>query len=417
MSPENVFDYSILEYSTQKRAEEVVAQFSISDDAVMHIVANERFARQLEKTTNLIKTDLADGTSSFNIDLNEAPIEIVAMALGLPGNNPDFRASLNKANGGYVSYAQIFNLALEGHPLQSGRIESATPKNRLAGIDEHKVIHLDDRLDKIPNLPGILGAVRESEFDLHVQNVMAKKGNALIPGYIVTAAEGVTASNIVDRISLMAAYLEEAGKVNDSKADKLLKVGVLSDGRPYAVFSDSTRNMMNIKSIENSVRNPNKVLLVVNREELYAKKGMELNPKCLREQEASFATHFQINTLNRVVEDRMGTMASPTAYFKEDGKAHVTVPKVRGETSIESFIATKNVFSANGKSLLSIAQMQQNLPRTENEGLLDTVRMRIGAMGKMAMDIRRELEDRIQMASVQDKPVDRFYSNEISIGM
>lgn len=416
MSPEITFDYSILEYNSRAKQDQTVAQFSVSDEAILSIVAEESYAHTLRRN-GMPGVEAGDGKVHFTLDLNEAPTEIIAIALGLPGNNPDFRAALNKSNDGHVSFAQVFNLALEGHPLQSGRVETNTPKNRLAGIDEQKLVHLDERLDEIPNLPGILGAIRESEADLHMQNVMTKKGNALIPGYIVTAAEGVSATNLVDRIAIMAAYLEEAGKVNDSKADKLLKVGVLADGRPYAIFSDSTRGMMNIQSVENSTRNPSKVLMVVKREDIFAKKGVELNPSHLRTQESSFATHFQINTLNRVVEDRMGTMPSPTAYFKEDGKAHVTTPKVWSGVNIESLMAMRDVFAANGHTTLNIAQRQQGMAPSDNKGLIDTVRMRIGALGAMAMDIRRELEDRIQLSAIQEKPVERFYSNEISLSI
>ena len=414
MSPENTFDYSIMEYSSKSNQDMTVAQFSVTDDAILTMVAHESHAQTLQKYYPQ-GTVGHDGKVHFKIDLNETPIEIIAIALGLPGQNPDFRAALQKANDGFTSYAHVFNLALEGHPLQSGRIETSTPKNRLAGIDEQKLVHLDDRLDVIPNLPGILGATRESEADMHIQNVMIKKGNVLIPGYIVTAAEGVKANNIVDRIAIMAAYMEEAGKVNGTKADARQKVGVLSDGRPYAVFSDSTRNIVTIQSIENSVRNPSKVLVVVKREELYAKKGIELNPAQLRTQESAFATHFQINTLNRVAESRLDTMQAPTAYFKEDGKAHVTAPKLKNETTIESFMALRDVFAANGHATLNIAQRQQGLPPSDNKVLIDAVRVRMGAMRGVAMDIRQELEDRIHITALQQKPVERFYSNEISM--
>lgn len=416
MSPEITFDYSILEYNSRTKQDQTVAQFSVSDEAILNIVAEESYAHTLQRYYPY-GVESSDGKTHFSIDLNEAPVDVIAIALGLPGHTPDFRAALQKANDGFTSYAHVFNLALEGHPLQSGRVETNTPKNRLVGIDEQKLVHLDDRLDEIPNLPGILGAIRESEADLHIQNVMIKDGNVLIPGYIVTAAEGVNATNLVDRIAIMAAYLEEAGKVNDTKSDKRKKVGVLSDGRPYAVFSDSTRSMVTIQSVENSTRNPNKVLMVVKREDLYAKKGVELNPAHLRTQEASFASHFQVNTLNRVVEDRLSTMPSPTAYFKEDGKAHVTAPKLGRETSIESLMALRDVFAANGHTTLNIAQRQQGLMPSENMGLIDTVRMRIRALGTVAMDIRRELEDRIHLSNMEQKPVERFYSNEISLSM
>lgn len=411
------FAYAIREYDANTGKEITVASFNVSDDAILTIIADQSFAKNL--TRNGLSGEKRSGDKvHFQLDLNDAPVEVVALALGLPGNNPDFRAQLSKQHDGHVSYAQVFNLALEGHPLQSGRIETNTQKPKLAGIDEQKLVHLDDVLDQIPVLPGILGAMRESEADLHIQNVLAKKGNTVIPGYIVTSAADARVSNLVDRISIMAAYMEEGSKIADTKSDRLMKVGVLNDGRAYAVFSDSTRNAMNIQSIQNSERNPGKALVVVKREDLYAKKGMELNPEQLRTSERSFSTHFQVNTLNRVIEDRMGTMPSPTAYFKHDGKAHVTAPKIWSGINIETLMAMRDVFSANGQSTLNIAQRQQGIKPTENPGLIETVRGRISAISSMAMDIRRELEYRIDLAnSAKAEPVERFYSNEISLSM
>jgi hypothetical protein len=411
------FAYTIREYDANTGREITVASFNVSDDAILTIVADQGFAKNW--TRNGLNGEKRSGDKvSFELDLNEAPIEVVALALGLPGNNPDFRAQLAKQHDGHVSYAQVFNLALEGHPLQSGRIETNTQKPRLAGIDEQKLVHLDDVLDQIPVLPGILGAMREGEADLHIQNVLAKKGNTVIPGYIVTSAADTRVSNLIDRISIMAAYMEEASKIADTKADRLLKVGVLEDGRAYAVFSDSTRNAMNIQSIENSERNPSKVLVVVKREDLYAKKGMELNLKPLGTSERSFSTHFQVNTLNRVIEDRMGPMPSPTAYFKHDGKAHVTMPKVLSGACINALYAMPIAFAANGQSMLRQAEILAEIEPTNNQGLIHAVMVRIRAITSMAKDIRHELENRIDLAkAAKAEPIERFYSNETSLNM
>ncbi len=411
--------YSIMEYSDKSSGEVEVASFTISDDSIMTISSTADHAQGLLKNGLRSNGVTAEGLVTFQLDLNEAPVEVVAVALGLPGQSPEFRASLSKAHDGFVSSANVLNLALEGHPLQSGRIDKHSSPARLIGINIDHVADLDDVVSVIPVLPGVLGALRDSESDLHVQNLMARKGSLMIPGYIVTSAQGSVAQNLTDRLAIMTAYLEESSKISGSKSDKILKVGVLDDGRAYAIFSDATRPSVKIQSIEQSARDPSKTLIVAKKEDLYAKRGIELSRGNAASREAAFSTHYQASTLRQVVEDRMGIMPSPVPYLKEAGSAYAALPKVWGGVTIESLSAMKQSYSAGSQRSLEIAQRQAGIAPNGNPGLTDTVKGRISSVARTAFTIRDELDVRVE-ASIEARAKkegapERFYSAEINI--
>jgi hypothetical protein len=411
--------YSIMEYSDKSSSEIEVASFTISDDSIMNIICTADHAQGLTKNGLRSSGLTSEGLVTFQLDLNEAPIEVIAIALGLPGQSPEFRATLSKANDGFVSSAHVLNLALEGHFLQSGRIDNNSSPARLIGINIDSVADLDEVIDSIPVLPGVLGAMRESESDMHVQNLMARKGHVLIPAYIVTSAQDSVTQNLTDRLAIMTAYLEEASKVNGTKSDKILKVGVLDDGRAYAIFSDATRANVKIQSIEQSARDPRKTLIVAKKEDLYAKRGIELNPGTPASRQAAFATHYQASALRQVVEDRIGIMPNPVPYLKEAGSAYATLPRVWGGVTIESLYAMKQSYDAGSQRGLEIAQRQAGITPSGNPGLTDTVKGRISAVARTAFTIRDELDVRVQ-ARIENKAKregmpERFYSSEVSL--
>lgn len=405
-SPER---YSIKEWSDSLKAEEVVATFTFGADNILHIQAGVRYAAKLRK----IGAMSSDG-NNLELDMLEAPYEVIASAIGLPGQNPEFRAECSRRFDGYVTAANMLEMAFEGHPMQSGRIDMGTP-SKLVIMNMAQLVNLEQGLPTLPSLPGYLGAVREQYTGLLVKNVVCIKGSALLPGYIMTACPGETFDSAVDRISLSVAYAEQIAKITGAKGDRALKIGVLEDGRPYAVFSDSTRNAAKIVSQGLSKKDTGLTMVYANFVDLRAKRGMSYAASELGADPNKFSIHYQVSTLRQAMEDRMHTMPSAMGFMGPEQQIHTDVPRLGLNASIEGVKASVGDYSKHAERSLKIAKTNARAQFSVGVDLVLQVKRHLMSVGHQAAIVKDQLvAEQAKQKYIQNKP-DRFYSNMISL--
>lgn len=401
--------YSIKEWSDSLKAEEIVATFTFDADSILSIQAGERYAAKLRK----IGAISSDG-NNFELDMLEAPYEVIATAIGLPGQNPEFRAECARRFNGYVTAANMLEMAFEGHPMQSGRIDMGGP-SRLVVMNMAQLVNLEKSLPTVPTLPGYLGAVREQYSGLLVKNVVCIKGSALLPGYIMTACPGESFESSVDRIALSLAYTDQVAKITGAKGDRVLKVGVLEDGRPYAVFSDSTRNAAKIVSQGVSKKDPGLTMVYAKFEDLRAKRGVSYSTTELGAEPDKFPTYYQVCTLRQAMEDRMHTMPSAMGFMGPERQLHADVPRLGLNTSIEGIKASVRDYSAQAEQSIRIAKMHARTQFSGDMDLVLQVKGHIKSIGMHAAMMKERLTVEHEKQKYSQNRPDRFYSSTISL--
>lgn len=387
-------EFLIKEWSDEAQKEKVVASFALDDGAYLKMLTTELYAKTLIRN-GLAPEAAEQGVYQFRIHLEETPPEVLCIALGLPGNDPEFRARhLSSASGSFLSTSRVLNMAIEGHPQQSGRVVIADQEVRDVAIDVARLVDLDGPMKEVPVLPGVLGASHPGPDDLVIQNVLAIKGRHIVPGYVVTGRAGGNTQNLTDRLAVMTAFLEESAKIHGAAADRIMKVGVLEDGRPYTVFRDQSRNVALAKEIKPSPRDPARMVAVLDSSALYARRRLEgsadlaMGPKQLE-------ALFKVGALAQMVEDKLGFMPRPVRTINRVG-LHVSLPKVPDLMALETMQLSKREFAEHGPKALEAFKGVHGLHIEDDATVLSSVSSSFDAVAALAQEMKRELETRLE---------------------
>lgn len=298
-------EYAIHAWSDEQGREMLVANVSLDQDKNLTIAPTPVGAATYARMGLL--PGGANGIYTLNLD--EAPVTLVATALGLPGNSHAFMHGLKNELGRDPSAIDIFEVALEGHPSQGGRFTPAGAEDKIMKIREDHLVDLDK--DQI-EYPADLYLRHTHEYQgLTRHSVLAKHGNHIVPAFLVMI-EDAPQANASDRLAIYAAALKEAGAIDGVLADKPLKFVRTPDGKPALICQDATKPSFNVMDVATSNRAPEVKQLCIRRSQLEAKRSLESGASVIHGKDpVGVRAYLQVSALQDLVQDSIGLTVNP----------------------------------------------------------------------------------------------------------
>lgn len=295
-----VDQYQVKTWSKELGREALLATLELDEQGMLHVIPSDAGAVHY---ASLGLQEAADG--SYVINIHEAPKTLVAKTLGLPGGDASFEFSLAQAVGRTPTAFDILEIALQGHPSQSGRLVNADEKgSRFVKIDENQFVSATST--NIPDFNDLYVRAQSEYQGLVKTDVLIKDGSNIVPAYVVTVQQGAH-ENVTDRLAVYAATLEEAAKMNNIIADRPLRFVTTHDGQPALICQDATRPEFGIVAVGQSARNAAVTLVSLEHSLLHAKSFVEPAGAFQREQDkAVIRSLTKANALREFAQDSQG---------------------------------------------------------------------------------------------------------------
>jgi len=293
-------EYQIHAWSDEKGHEILMATITLDQDKNLNITPSDAGAMAYARM-GLFQTE-HKGVYALNLD--EAPATLVASVLGLPGNSHSFIRSVQEDLSRLPTAFDLLDVALGGHPDQSGRLNVAGSEDRILKIPVDQFVDLD---------AGVAGGLtdlyirHQDEYQgMTKSSVLAKNGSLIIPAYLVTI-DNEPHGNESDRLAIYAAGLKEAAGIDGVLADKPLKFVRLADGKAALLVQDSTKPAFTALNVVPSARNPEVQQVSIRSSQLQAKRSLENGATLIRSKDASSARAYaQVSALQDLVQDSQG---------------------------------------------------------------------------------------------------------------
>ncbi|AXH59466.1 hypothetical protein [Pseudomonas amygdali] len=293
-------EYKIHAWSYEQGQEILLATITLDQNKQLVVKPSDAGA-PLYARMGLLPTNSND---AYSLDLAEAPATLVATALGLPGNSQSFLRGLQEDLGHYPGAYDMLEVALRGHPEQSGRLNASGSEDRVLKIP---VNHFVDLMADNTGAPKDLYVRHQEEYQgMTKSSVLAKNGSLIIPAYLVTVDSDPHA-NANDRLAIYAAALKEAGSIDGVLADKPLKFVRTADGKPALLVQDATKPSFTALGVVASTRNADVLQVSVRSAQLEAKRSLENGATLIRSKdEPSVRAFVQVSALQDLVQDSQG---------------------------------------------------------------------------------------------------------------
>lgn len=379
----NVIPHLIKEWNVASHKEETVASFSIDANNMLTLKGTPQYMEALRS-----KGIRSDASNTAQFVLHETPAEVVAIALGLPGQSPAFRHECKERWDGFFTGNSIVNLAIEGHQSQSGRIDSDFENPGNVKVLSSRLLKVHDDLSFIPTLPDALGGQKDLGGGLERKASLMLIGDRVVPGYAIVADMSVR--NAGDRLAIMVAHQNQVSTMSGVKADKLIKMGILESGEAYALFTDAVKPSMPILGKEAYPGRNDTEILTVKKSMLLARSGLEFSPNTLGFTEGAGAAHTHLSCMKHFIEDIDGTLAPKASTFRDTAIVHAPMPRVPEHLSVETLMA----MSANGQSAVekSMSVMMAPSGQAPAASQVKAVTSSIMSVLNQARSVREEME-------------------------
>lgn len=194
-----------------------------------------------------------EGADAFLVNLRNAPASLIAKALGLPGGDNAFQQAVFKDLGREPTGFDLLEVALQGHPAQSGRLSNADEKGtHFLNIDEEQFLVAGATV--LPDFDSLFTKHHSAYQGMLKTDVLIKDGTKIVPAYVVTV-DGGSHEHAADRLAIYAATLTEANTIEGVVADKPIRFVMTADKQPALLCEDASKPAFNLVAERRSERN------------------------------------------------------------------------------------------------------------------------------------------------------------------
>lgn len=293
-------EYKIHAWSDEKGQEILLATIALDQDSNLTIIPSDAGAQSYARMGLMG----AGQEGVYTLNLNDAPSSLVASSLGLPGSSHAFIRSVTQDAGRNLSSFDMLDIALRGHPLQSGRLSAADAEDKVLKISEDQFVDMDS--DVAGSLKDLYVRHQDEYQGMTKSSVLAKIGSQVIPAYLVTIEDGPH-ENAEDRLAIYAAALKEASQIDGVLADKPLKFVRTADGKPALLCLDSSKPAFGALNVVASTRNPEVRQICIRKSQLEAKRSLENGTTLIRGKDpVGVRAYLQVSAIQDLVQDSIG---------------------------------------------------------------------------------------------------------------
>ncbi|MBD8682021.1 MULTISPECIES: hypothetical protein [Pseudomonas] len=386
-------EYKIHAWSDEQGQDVLMATISLDQDKNL-IISPSHLGAAVYARMGLYQAE-QEGTYGLNLD--EAPPTLVASVLGLPGTSHAFLRSVQEELGRAPSAFDMFDVALRGHPAQSGRLNIADAQDSILKINADQFVDLES--DGTPQIKDLYVRHQDEYQGVTKSSVLAKSGSLVIPAYLVTV-EGLVHDNAHDRLAIYAAALKEAGGIEGAQADKPLKFVRTADGKPALLVQDASKPSFQALNVITSTRNPQVEQVCIRRSQLEAKRSLENGSTLmLGKDPVGVRAYLQVSALQELVQDSQGLSVNPPRKTV-DGL-------VRAERlDVPRHVTVEGLSAMIAASAPQVAERASRLAASTQSGaeVGDQTVQKLRSFARKASSFLAEL-DRLPAAQAPDEPV------------
>lgn len=384
-------EYQIHAWSDEKGHDVLMATITLDQDKNLTVIPSDlgfmAYARM-----GLLQTE-QKGVYALNLD--EAPPTLVASVLGLPGNSDGFIRSIQEDLGRRPTAFDLLDVALGGHPDQSGRLNPVNTEDRILKIPTDKFVDLGS--ESIASVSELFVRHQDEYQGMTKSSVLAKSGSLIIPAYLVTV-DNEPHANASDRLAIYAAALKETGSIDGVLADTPLKFVRTADGKPALLVQDATKPSFTALSVVASTRHPDIQQVSIRSSQLQAKRSLENGATLIRSKDAvSVRAYIQVNAIQDLVQDSQGLSVN-LPRKSEDGLVRAERLDVPRHMTVEGLGAMIN---ASASQVSERASRQAAAHGGHDVG--DQAVQKLRSFARKASSFLAELE-RLPAAQVTEDP-------------
>jgi hypothetical protein len=348
--------------------------------------------------------------AAYLVNLRNAPASLIAKALGLPGGDNAFQHAVINELGREPTGYDLLEVALHGHPAQSGRLSNADERGtHFLNIDEQQFLAADTTV--LPEFDSLYTKNQGAFQGMLKTDVLIKDGSKIVPAYVVTV-EGGSHENASDRLAIYAATLTEANSIEGVVADKSIRFVLTADKQPALLCEDASKPAFNLVAEKRSARNQGVNLvsveksLVETRRAIQPASAFQDNPE-----PQAVKAWVQTNVLREFAQDAQGLSVSLPGKLMDGAQSKVRMGRLEipRHMTVESLQAMALAY--NGAVSPSVQALSKRVLGAEFSADDQSVQ-RLKAVARRAGGLVSDI-DKMMLASLAaiDVGTDRSYTD------
>lgn len=332
-----------------------------------------------------------DGESAFLVNLRNAPASLIAKALGLPGGDNAFQHGVLNDLGREPTGLDLLEVALQGHPAQSGRLSNAEERGtHFLNIDEEQFLASGTTV--LPELDSLYTKHQGAYQGMLKTDVLIKDGAKIVPAYVVTV-EGGSHEHATDRLAIYAATLTEANGIEGVVADKPIRFVLTADKQPALLCEDASKPAFNLVAEKRSLRNQGVNLVSVEKSLVETRRAIQPASAFQDNPEPQAVNAWvQANVLREFAQDAQGLSVSLPGKLVDGAQSKVRMGRLEipRHMTVESLQAMALAY--NGTVNPSVVALSKRVLGAEFRADDQSVQ-RLKAVARRAVGLVNDIEE------------------------